>query len=72
MHQQWKGGDILHHPGGGLKVNLLKEAVKEYKDDKDLVIMFTDRLVKYLLLQSLHGLALLGHYSNPNFLQLLT
>ncbi|XP_033642111.1 procollagen-lysine,2-oxoglutarate 5-dioxygenase 1-like [Asterias rubens] len=42
MHQQWKGGDILHHPGGGQKVNLLKEAVKEYKDDKDLVIMFTD------------------------------
>ena len=43
MHQQWNGGDLVRKPGGGQKINLLKEALKEYKDQKDLVIMFTDR-----------------------------
>ena len=43
MHQPWKGGDVLYHPGGGHKINLLKESLAEYKDDENLVIMFTDR-----------------------------
>lgn len=30
-------------PGGGYKVNLLREAIKPYKDDKERIIMFTDR-----------------------------
>ncbi|XP_022085486.1 procollagen-lysine,2-oxoglutarate 5-dioxygenase 2-like [Acanthaster planci] len=42
MHQPWKGGDILNHPGGGHKINLLKEALKEYKDMKNLIILYTD------------------------------
>ncbi|XP_030842805.1 procollagen-lysine,2-oxoglutarate 5-dioxygenase 1 isoform X1 [Strongylocentrotus purpuratus] len=42
MDQEWKGGDIEHGPGGGFKINLLREAVAQYKDDEDLVIMFTD------------------------------
>ena len=43
MDQEWKGGDIENGPGGGFKINLLREALAQYKDDEDLVIMFTDR-----------------------------
>ena len=43
MGEEWKGGDILRFPGGGHKVNILKEALEKYKDDDDLLIMFTDR-----------------------------
>ena len=31
--------------GGGHKINLLKEGLKEFRDRDDLIIMFTDRLV---------------------------
>ncbi|KAJ8973614.1 hypothetical protein NQ317_003244 [Molorchus minor] len=41
--QQWKGGDdIRRKPGGGWKINLLKEALVPYKDDKDKIVLFTD------------------------------
>lgn len=39
--RKWEGGD-MHGLGGGFKVNLLKEAIKPYKDS-DKIIMFTDR-----------------------------
>ncbi|XP_063965502.1 procollagen-lysine,2-oxoglutarate 5-dioxygenase 1-like [Lytechinus pictus] len=42
MNQEWKGGDIEHSPGGGFKINLLKEALAQYEDNEELVIMFTD------------------------------
>ncbi|XP_066297450.1 procollagen-lysine,2-oxoglutarate 5-dioxygenase 1-like isoform X3 [Branchiostoma lanceolatum] len=42
MHQEWLGGDVQNTIGGGQKVLLLKEALKKYKDEKDLVIMFSD------------------------------
>jgi len=41
MGQPWKGGD-MNFPGGGYKVNLLREALMDLKDDKDAVVMFTD------------------------------
>ena len=43
MHEEWKGGDLRVSTGGGFKVNLLKKALKKYKDDKNLVLFFTDR-----------------------------
>lgn len=43
MGEVWKGGDdIANKPGGGHKINLLKDELKEHKDRDDLVIMFTD------------------------------
>ena len=41
MGQEWQGGD-MNFPGGGWKVNLLKEAMEEIKDEKDTMVMFTD------------------------------
>uniref|UniRef100_A0A1I8M2M7 procollagen-lysine 5-dioxygenase n=1 Tax=Musca domestica TaxID=7370 RepID=A0A1I8M2M7_MUSDO len=41
LDQEWKGGD-MSSVGGGFKVNLLREAVKPLKDEKDTLIMFTD------------------------------
>lgn len=35
---------MAYNPGGGHKINLLKPVVAEYKDKKNLLIMFTDRL----------------------------
>ena len=41
MGEEWKGGD-MNHPGGGYKINLLKEELAKHKDNKDLIVMFTD------------------------------
>jgi len=41
MGDEWKGGD-MNHPGGAFKINLLKEEMKHYKDNEDLIVMFTD------------------------------
>ena len=43
MNEQWRGGDVARGPGGGHKINILKTALKEYKNDENAVIMFTDR-----------------------------
>ena len=43
MGQTWEGGDIAHYAGGGHKVNLLKDAMKKWKDSQDVIIMFVDR-----------------------------
>jgi procollagen-lysine,2-oxoglutarate 5-dioxygenase len=42
MGEEWKGGNMLS-VGGGFKVNLLKKEVEKLKDEKNLVIMFSDR-----------------------------
>jgi len=42
LHQEWLGGDMANGPGGGHKLNLLRNGLKKYKDDKDLILMFTD------------------------------
>ena len=41
MGQVWQGGD-MNYPGGGWKVNLLKEEMEKHKDKKDTLVMFTD------------------------------
>lgn len=38
----WNGGS-MKGLGGGQKINLLKEELKQYKDDKDKIVLFTDR-----------------------------
>lgn len=43
MGMKWEGGDMDMGVGGGHKINLLKEELKQYSDRKDLIIMFTDR-----------------------------
>nr|XP_018912305.1 PREDICTED: procollagen-lysine,2-oxoglutarate 5-dioxygenase 3 isoform X1 [Bemisia tabaci] len=42
MGRRWTGGDVLYGPGGGLKVNLLKDALESYKHMPDLIILFVD------------------------------
>lgn len=42
LGEKWEGGD-MNSFGGGYKVNLLKEAVAPFKDNKDMIILFTDR-----------------------------
>lgn len=49
MGQKWEGGDIVRYAGGGQKVNLLKDAMEEFKDKKELVVMFVDRSVNVML-----------------------
>ena len=39
MGQEWQGGD-MNYPGGGWKVNLLREAMAKIKDED--LVMFTD------------------------------
>uniref|UniRef100_A0A8D8WHN7 procollagen-lysine 5-dioxygenase n=1 Tax=Cacopsylla melanoneura TaxID=428564 RepID=A0A8D8WHN7_9HEMI len=41
LHQPWLGGN-MQSPGGGYKVNLLKEALNEMEIADDLIILFTD------------------------------
>ncbi|CAI9614095.1 unnamed protein product [Staurois parvus] len=38
----WKGGDVTNSIGGGQKVRLLKEALENLSDQKDLIVLFTD------------------------------
>ena len=42
LDEEWKGGNMLS-TGGGFKINLLREAVEPHKDEKDTIILFTDR-----------------------------
>uniref|UniRef100_T1IVE2 Fe2OG dioxygenase domain-containing protein n=1 Tax=Strigamia maritima TaxID=126957 RepID=T1IVE2_STRMM len=42
LNTPWQGGDIVNSAGGGHKVNLLKEEVEKFKNDKDKIIMFVD------------------------------
>lgn len=41
MGSEWLGGNMLS-VGGGYKINLLKKAMEELKDEKDIIVMFTD------------------------------
>ena len=41
MGQEWGGGD-MRNPGGGYKINLLKNELEKYKNDSKQIIMFTD------------------------------
>jgi hypothetical protein len=33
----------MNYRGGGYKVNLLKQAMEAYKNDKNRIVLFTDR-----------------------------
>ncbi|KAM8709351.1 hypothetical protein ACLKA7_016201 [Drosophila subpalustris] len=41
MGEEWKGGD-MKTAGGGVKINLLREAIESLKDAQDVIILFTD------------------------------
>ena len=43
MGDAWEGGDMAMGTGGGQKVMLLRRAMEELKDEKDLIVMFVDR-----------------------------
>jgi len=40
--REWKGGDVMRYPGGGQKVNLLRDAIQKIKNDEDWLVMFVD------------------------------
>jgi len=42
MKQEWLGGDIATSPGGGHKINILKQELKKYATENNTVLMFTD------------------------------
>lgn len=42
LGEKWEGGDMSSF-GGGYKVNLLRQALLPFKDNKDTIVMFTDR-----------------------------
>ncbi|XP_069774801.1 procollagen-lysine,2-oxoglutarate 5-dioxygenase 1 isoform X3 [Narcine bancroftii] len=42
LGEDWTGGDVSQVAGGGQKVRILKEALKPYASEKDLVILFVD------------------------------
>ena len=40
LNEEWRGGNMAEGTGGGMKLNLLKEEIKDYK--KDDIILFSD------------------------------
>lgn len=40
LEKQWTGGNMIDGPGGGMKLNLLKEELKNHLNDE--IILFTD------------------------------
>ena len=42
MGEEWKGGDMANSVGGGQKVLIMRKALESYKDDAEMIIMFTD------------------------------
>ncbi|XP_065190201.1 multifunctional procollagen lysine hydroxylase and glycosyltransferase LH3-like [Sycon ciliatum] len=42
MGEEWRGGDMLVSTGGGQKIGLLTKAAEKYKDEQDLILMYTD------------------------------
>ena len=43
LNQEWLGGDMANGPGGAHKINILRNGIEKYKDDENLLLMFTDR-----------------------------
>ena len=39
---EWKGGNVARGPGGGQKILLFKDALKRFKDDDNMIVLFTD------------------------------
>lgn len=42
MHQEWLGGRMDSY-GGGYKINLLRQAIEQFRNDDKKIILFTDR-----------------------------
>ncbi|CAJ0930598.1 unnamed protein product [Ranitomeya imitator] len=42
LGQEWKGGDVARTVGGGQKVRWLKEALEDYREEEDRIILFVD------------------------------
>ncbi|XP_072758610.1 procollagen-lysine,2-oxoglutarate 5-dioxygenase isoform X2 [Anoplolepis gracilipes] len=42
LGEPWKGGNVRNYAGGGYKINLLKKALKDYRNDEKKIILFTD------------------------------
>ncbi|XP_015171280.1 PREDICTED: procollagen-lysine,2-oxoglutarate 5-dioxygenase 3 isoform X1 [Polistes dominula] len=42
LGKEWRGGNVKTSRGGGYKINLLKDALKNYQNDRDRIIIFTD------------------------------
>ncbi|UJR36254.1 hypothetical protein I4U23_028985 [Adineta vaga] len=42
LGQVWKGGDMKNGAGGGHKINILRENLVRYKNDKTKIILFSD------------------------------
>lgn len=42
MGEEWKGGDMANSVGGGQKVLMMRQALESYKDDPEMIILFTD------------------------------
>lgn len=40
--EEWRGGNIKETVGGGQKINLMKRGIEKYKEEEDLIIVFTD------------------------------
>lgn len=53
LGEPWLGGN-MNSVGGGYKVNLLKDALVNYKNDNRTIVIFTDRffLQIYILISS--------------------
>nr|CAD7570779.1 unnamed protein product [Timema californicum] len=49
MGEKWKGGDIRNGAAGGFKVNLLKKELAKFQNDKEKIILFTDRTVSLIM-----------------------
>lgn len=43
LGQPWRGGNVTYYAGGGYKINLLKKALEDYRNDEKKIILFTDR-----------------------------
>ena len=41
-NKEWRGGDVVQFPGGGQKVNLLRDGVEKLKNANDWLVMFVD------------------------------
>ena len=42
LGQAWRGGNMKSDAGGGQKINILRENLAPYKDEKDKLILFSD------------------------------
>lgn len=61
LGKKWKGGIMAKGPGGGQKINLLKDTIKDMKDDK--IILVTD---SYDVIMTANSKEILKKYKKIN------